>query len=385
MNRMLSWVEIDADRLRTNIDAFRTVTAPGTALMVVVKANAYGHGLEAVAPIAAERADWLGVNNIDEALQLTRLGIRKPIAILGHSSTDQAENIVANSYRQVLYRMDVAKSLSSAAVRLAATAKVHLKIETGTNRQGIPLGALESFLNELRNLPALEVEGVYTHFANIEDTLDPSFAESQLAKFRKALTLLEQAGIRPGRIHASATAGTLLYPDMDFTMVRLGIGAYGIWPSRETQLAARERGRLLSLAPVLTWKTRVAQVKTVAPGEYVGYGLTYRASRPMKLVVLPIGYYDGYDRKLSNSGRALIHGQPASVIGRVAMNMTMLDVTDIGAELDDEVVLLGRQGDSEIRVEELAEKIGTIAYEVVARINPLIPRNVTPSDRGISL
>src|SRR5262245_16066880 len=164
---------------------------------------------------------------------------------------------------------------------------------------------------------------------------------------------------------------------MDSWMVRLGIGTYGIWPSRETQIAARERGRLLSLTPVLTWKTRVAQVKDVNTGDYVGYGLTYRASRPMKLVVLPIGYYDGYDRKLSNSGRALIHGKPASVIGRVAMNMTMLDVTDIGAELDDEVVLIGRQGNAEIRVEELAEKIGTISYEVVARINLLIRRVAT--------
>jgi alanine racemase len=161
---------------------------------------------------------------------------------------------------------------------------------------------------------------------------------------------------------------------MAFTMVRVGIGTYGIWPSRETQLAARERGKRPSLQPVLTWKTRVAQVKHVAAGEYVGYGLTYRASRPMTLVVLPVGYYDGYDRKLSNSGRALIHGQPASVVGRVAMNMTMLDVTDIGAELDDEVVLIGRQGNAEIRAEELAEKIGSIPYEVVSRINPLIRR-----------
>src|SRR5207237_9107025 len=186
--------------------------------------------------------------------------------------------------------------------------------------------------------------------------------------------LLEAAGIRPAQLRASATAGSLLYPEMDLTLVRLGIGIYGIWPSCETQLAARERGRRLTLAPVLTWKTRVVQVKEVNAGDYVGYGLTYRASRPMKLVVLPIGYYDGYDRKLSNSGRALIHGQPASVVGRVAMNMTMLDVTDIGADLDEEVVLIGRQSNAEIRVEELAEKIGSIPYEVVARINPLIPR-----------
>jgi alanine racemase len=371
---MLSWIEIDTGRLKANIDAFRTVIAPGTELMAVVKANAYGHGLEAVAAAAAEQADWLGVNCVDEALAITKLGIRKPVAILGHTPVDQLDAVAANGYRQVLYRIDVARALSESARKFGTAAKVHVKIETGTNRQGIPLADLPAFASELAKLPAVEIEGAYTHFANIEDTLDPSFAESQLKKFRDALAVLAQMGIRPAKIHASATAGALLYADMDFNLVRVGIGVYGIWPSRETQIAARERGRRLALAPVLTWKTRVVQVKEVNAGDFVGYGLTYRASRPMKLVVLPIGYYDGYDRKLSNSGRALIHGQPASLVGRVAMNMTMLDVTDIGANLDDEVVLIGRQGSAEIRVEELAEKIGTIGYEVVARINPLIPR-----------
>jgi len=371
---MLSWIEIDAQRLRNNIDAFRTTIAPTTSLMVVVKANAYGHGLETVAPLAADRADWLGVNCIDEALVITELKIQKPIAILGHTPLEQMDAVVQNEYRQVLYRVDVARALSRASVQLGTPAKVHLKIETGTNRQGIAVDKLAAFIDEIKKLPGLEIEGAYTHFANIEDTLDPSFAESQVQKFRQALDILKGLDIRPPQVHASASAGALLYSDMDFSMVRVGIGTYGIWPSRETQIAARERGRKLSLAPVMTWKTRVAQVKDVSAGEYVGYGLTFRASRAMKLAVLPIGYYDGYDRKLSSSGRALIHGQPASIVGRVAMNMTMLDVTDVGADLDDEVVLLGRQGNAEIRVEEIAEKIGSIPYEVVARINPLIPR-----------
>jgi alanine racemase len=373
---MLSWIEIDTTRLKANIDALRGVTAPGTSLMVVVKANAYGHGLEAVAPVAAERADWLGVNCLDEALAITRIGIQKPVAILGHTPVDDLELVVRNGYRQVLYRLDVAQALSSAAQKLRTIANVHLKIETGTNRQGVALPELASFAQEIRKLPRVEIEGVYTHFANIEDTLDPSFAQSQLRRFQEALAILDRAGISPSHVHASATAGSLLYPEMDFTMIRLGIGTYGVWPSRETQLAARERGRVLTLQPVLQWKTRVVQVKEVKAGDHVGYGLTYRTSRPMKLVVLPIGYYDGYDRKLSNSGRALIHGQPAPVVGRVAMNMTMLDVTDIGAQLDDEVVLIGHQGDSQLRVEELAEKIGTISYEVLARINPMIPRRL---------
>jgi alanine racemase len=249
-----------------------------------------------------------------------------------------------------------------------------LKLETGTNRQGIPFGELPGLARQIRTMPGVLIEGAYTHFANIEDTLDPSFAERQLGKFRDALAALDQAGIRPPLIHAAATAGTLLYPETGFTMIRLGIGAYGIWPSRETQLAARERGRRITLTPVMTWKTRVAQIKTVEAGEHVSYGLTYQASHRMQVAVLPIGYYDGYDRKLSNCGRVLIRGRAVPVIGRVAMNMTMVDVTDVSAQPDDEVVLLGRQGSAEIRAEELAEKIGTIAYEVVSRINPRIPR-----------
>jgi alanine racemase len=160
-------------------------------------------------------------------------------------------------------------------------------------------------------------------------------------------------------------------------MIRLGIGAYGIWPSRETQLAARERGRLIKLTPVLTWKTRVVQIKKVSAGDYVGYGLTYQAGRAMRVAVLPVGYYDGYDRQLSNSARVLVREHYAPVIGRIAMNMMMIDVTDIEAENDDEVVLIGRQGSHEIRVEELAEKCGTIAYEFLARINPFLHRIVT--------
>src|SRR5436309_3137298 len=246
---MLSWIEIDAARLRRNIDAFRTVIAPGTALMAVVKANAYGHGLETVAPVAAERADWLGVNSVDEALAITRLGIHKPVAILGHTPLDQIEPVVRNGYRQVLYRLDMAKALSELAQKHGTIAQVHLKIETGTNRQGIAPAELQAFTEEIGRLPRLHVEGVYTHFANVEDTLDPSFAQSQLRRFQEALATLERAGIRPQHVHASATAGSLLYPEMDFTMVRIGIGTYGVWPSRETQLAARERGRMPALQP----------------------------------------------------------------------------------------------------------------------------------------
>ena len=342
--------------------------------MVVVKANAYGHGLREIGPVAAESADWLGVNAIGEAEELHQLGIRKPVAILGHTEFDQAESVVARGFRQVVYRVDAVRALSAAADKLGKDAKLHLKIETGTNRQGITLSDLPAFLQVVRHLPGLEVEGAYTHFANIEDTLDPSFAQLQLRRFKEALDILAANGIRPPVIHAAATSGALLYPDMGCNMFRLGIGTYGIWPSRETQLAARERGRQPHLAPVLAWKTRIVQIKEVPAGDYIGYGLTFQASRPMRTAVLPVGYYDGFDRKLSNSARVLVRGSFAPVIGRVAMNMTMIDVTDIAAENDDEVVLIGRQRNQEIRAEELAEKAGTIAYELLARLNPLTPR-----------
>jgi alanine racemase len=296
------------------------------------------------------------------------------VAILGHTEFGLFDAVLREEFRQVVYRTDAALRLSEAAGKTNTIARVHLKIETGTNRQGIPAGQLPEFIQRVRAMPRIEVEGVYTHFANIEDTLDPSFAQLQLQRFQTALDILNTAGVRPKYIHAAATAGALLYPQTGFNMVRIGIGAYGIWPSRETQLATRERGRRPSLTAALTWKTRVIQIKTVEAGEYVGYGLTFQASRQMKVVVIPVGYYDGYDRKLSNCGRVLIRGHAAPIVGRVAMNMMMADVTDADAQVDDEVVLLGRQGGIEIRAEELAEKIGTIAYEVVSRINPELPR-----------
>ena len=371
---MLTWIEIDAAAIGRNLGAFRSVVTPGTAVMAVVKGNAYGHGLEVVAPLAAKHADWLGVNNLEEALAVRDLGIDKPVAILGHTEPERLDYVVAEEFRQVVYREDVAEGLSRSARDRRTTARVHLKVETGTHRQGVAIGTLESFVRFVHSLPNLEIEGVYTHFANIEDTLDPAFAQFQMDEFRRALTIVREAGARFSWVHASATSGALLYPETGFNMIRVGIGAYGIWPSRETQLVARERGRLISLTPALTWKTRIAQIKTVQPGQFVGYGLTFQARHPMKIAVLPIGYYDGYDRKLSNCGRVLAGGQAVPVIGRVMMNMIVIDVTHADVQPEDEVVLIGRQGKSEIRIEELAEKIGTIAYEVVSRINPAIPR-----------
>jgi alanine racemase len=371
---VISWIEIDTKNLRANLDTIRSVLPAGLSVMAVIKANAYGHGIEVCARAAADRADWLGVNALDEALLVRTVSKDKPILILGHTEPERFGDVVRQRLRQVVYRIDMAEALSAAAVQADAPVNIHIKIETGTNRQGVALGDLPAFAKRVASLPGLQVEGAYTHFANIEDTLDPSFAASQRERFSQGVRILREAGNPLPVIHAAATAGALLYDQSDFTMARVGIGLYGVWPSRETQLAARERGLRIALAPVLSWKTRIAQIKTVGAGEYVGYGLTYQAPRPMRVAVLPIGYYDGFDRKLSNSGRALVNGVFAPVVGRVAMNMIMLDVSEAHASEDDEVVLIGRQGKSEIRAEELAEKAGTIAYEILSRLNPLIPR-----------
>lgn len=370
----MSWVEIDLSRLLENIATFRSAISDTTRLMAVVKSNAYGHGLGLVSDALAGAVDWFGVDSVPEALEVASLAPGKPILILGFSPPDQSDTIVRSGFRQVVYRHDTLRSLSESAARLGQTARLHLKIETGTNRQGIPLDDVARFAEEASKLPGIQVEGAYTHFSNIEDTLDPTFAMLQVTRFREAIGRIGAAGIEITETHAAATAGILLYPETHFSMVRLGIGAYGIWPSRETRLAAREKGIRPVLRPIMSWKTRVVQLKDVEEGEYVGYGQAFQAPRPMTVAVIPVGYYEGYDRRLSSSARALVGGKPAAVIGRVAMNMTMLDVTGTGVRLDDEVVLIGRQGDQEILADELAEKIGTIAYEVVSRVNPLLER-----------
>ncbi len=372
-----SWIEISGDRLRNNLESFRSVLSVNTNLMVVVKANAYGHGLRVVSDAIRDRVDWFGVDSLREALEVHVVAPEKPVLILGYSRAEDADEIVEHEFRQVVYRQDVADAISEAARKAGKTARIHLKIETGTNRQGIPLGEVAAFSQFVRDLPNLEIEGTYTHFANIEDTLDPSFANLQLERFNEAIAQLKRSGTTPKLIHADATAGILLYPETHFTMVRLGIGAYGAWPSRETQIAARERGRKIKLEPVLTWKTRIAQLKKMEAGDYAGYGLSFQANRTTTLAIIPVGYYEGYTRALSNSGRALVGGASAPVVGRVAMNMTVLDVTDVDASLDDEVVLIGSQGENEITADELAEKTGTISYEVLSRINPLLERRLT--------
>ena len=371
-----SWIDVDADALRANVESFRTLLSDGTQLMVVVKSNAYGHGLELAAQAMSERVDWFGVNSLDEAEALVASGIDRPVLIMGHTPHGLADRVVSGGFRQVVFRADTVRQLSEAAQAQGATARLHLKIETGTNRLGVRVSELDDFLRGVDGLPGIHWEGVYTHFANIEDTLDPAYATAQLSRFREALAALSAGGVTPELIHASASSGAILYPDVQFDMVRVGIGAYGVWPSRETQLAARSRQREVELSPALTWKSRLVQAKDVEAGESIGYGRTFQATRKIRVGVVPVGYHDGYNRLLSNRASVLVHGRRVPVVGRVAMNMLTVDVTDVDAQVDDEVVLLGGQGASRISAEELADICSTIPYEILAGIHPSLPRHL---------
>jgi alanine racemase len=345
----------------------------------VVKSNAYGHGMLEVAAMTRRcPVDWLCVNGVDEAVELRRAGHDEPVLILGYVPLDRLESVVEHGLRTVVYNRETLDRLDEIAQRRRRRVDVHVKLETGTHRQGVSEGELPAFLARLRGAAGLRLEGLTTHFANIEDTTDHRVALRQIERFSRLCEGIEDAsGQRPLK-HAACSAATLLFSRTHLDLVRIGISLYGLWPSRETYVACLERGKpALELRPVLTWKTRIAQVKPVPEGEYVGYGCTYRASRDSRVAVLPVGYHEGYDRGLSSVAHVLIRGRRAPVRGRVCMNMCMVDVTDIPeARLEDEVVLLGSQGDERVSAEQLATWCGTIAYEIVARIHPALPRVV---------
>lgn len=376
---LAQWVEVSRKALTRNVSQFRRRVGSGRKLLAVVKANAYGHGILEVSRIAiGAGADWLGVNSLEEGIELRRAGVRAPILVLGYVPLGRLGDAVAHGLRLTVYNKASVDGLAAACRRLKKKARVHVKVETGTNRQGVVEGELPAFARSIQRRPGLVLEGLSSHFANIEDTTDHSFPQRQLAAFERSVRGLEKAGIEVPIKHMSCTAATILFPETYFDMVRVGIGLYGLWPSKETYLScALDKRESLTLEPVLTWKARIAQVKRIAKGGAVGYGCTFRATRRTTLAVIPVGYYDGYDRGLSNTAYVLVRGQRAPLRGRVAMNFSTADVTDIpNVGIEDEVVLLGAGGRERITAEQLAALAGTISYEIVARINPLVPRIV---------
>ncbi|MBI2567688.1 MAG: alanine racemase [Candidatus Schekmanbacteria bacterium] len=375
--RASSWVEISATALRHNLGEFRRIIGPRCGLMAVVKSNAYGHGLAIVAgEAAAAGVEALGVNTVDEGLTLRRAGIDTRIVVLGYLTPAAMAEAVAARLEPTVYQMEAIASARTAAAAARTRARLHLKVETGTHRQGVSEAELISVSRAITADPHLELAGLSTHFANIEDTTDHTYARQQLACYEALVRRLADHGIVPGIRHIACSAAAILLSETHQDMARVGIGLYGLWPSKETYLSSLlQAGMRVDLVPVMALKARIAQVKDVPAGAYVGYGLTYRATHPTRLAVLPIGYYEGYDRGLSNLAHVLVHGVRAPVRGRICMNICMVDVTDVpAAAVNDEVVLLGAQGDERVRAEDLARHIGTINYEIVARIHPDLPR-----------
>jgi alanine racemase len=372
-------VEIDRKALAHNIREFRQRIGPRRIFLAVVKANAYGHGLLEVAGVAAaEGVDWFGVHSVAEGIALRRAGVGAPVLVLGYAPLFALEEAVAADLRLTVYNKETIVRLGGLARRLGRTVRVHVKLETGTWRQGVAPGDLAGFVRDIRRRPGLVVEGLSSHFANIEDTTKHDYPRRQLETYRAACRALEAGGPRVPLKHMSCTASTILFPAPGFNLARVGIGLYGLWPSKETFLSCLlDRKDPLSLKPVLAWKARVAQVKKVPPGADIGYGCTYRTTRRTVLAVVPVGYFDGYDRGLSNTAHVLIKGRRAPVRGRVAMDFFMADVTDIpDVMLEDEVTLIGADGRERVSAEDLASLAGTISYEILARINPSVPRVV---------
>lgn len=376
MEKMLNWVEVSRENLTHNVKTFRKLIGKDRILCPAVKSNAYGHGLMECAPVILEAgADWLGVNSLEEAQKLRERGIKTPVYIMGYVPNSRLTEAVKGDFRLVVYNEDTLNELAAICKKTNSRALTHLKLETGNNRQGVRKEELEKIIGIYRDHPLLKLEGLATHFANIEDTIDHSYLDFQLDNFKKMLAIIKAMGFDPPYKHCANTAAAILFPKTYFNMARTGIGTYGLWPSNETLISARHEGVKVDLKPVMTWKTRIAQIKDVPEGDYVGYGCTFRTQRDSRIAILPVGYFEGYGRELSNLGYVLIDGKRSPVRGRVCMNMTMVDVTNIpDAKVEDEVVLLGSQKDEAISAEQVADWMKTINYEVVARIHESIKR-----------
>jgi alanine racemase len=361
-------IEIDLGALRRNYHALRA--AAGTAdMMVVVKADAYGHGAVAIArTLAAEGCGHFGVATISEASELRDAGIRTRIYLLGGFFPEQAREILALEVTPFIFDVSIVAPLNAAAKELGRqNVAVHLKIDTGATRLGVMPWELARAIEELSAATSLRLEGACTLFANAGDPAS-SVTDSQLRVFNDALATLAMAGMRPEVVHAANSAALVLRPDSHFNLVRPGLATYGLPPV----LAVREK---VDLTPIMTFKTRLMQTKRVAAGTGVGYGHTFVTQRESVLGILPVGYADGYRRGLQHGCEVLIGGRRAPVVGAVSMDLTEIDLTDLpSVAVGDEVVLWGRSGDDTISVNDVARIAQTISYEMLCTVGRRVSR-----------
>ena len=354
-----TWAEIDLDAVRYNYTYIRSLLAPTTQLMAVVKADAYGHCVQRVARVYDEAgATWFAVSNLEEALQLRQMGLRQRILILSYTPPEAVKTLAAEAITTAVVSREHAEALDARAAAEGVTLTVHLKVDTGMGRVGL---RDDADIAAVCRLPHLNAEGIFTHFATA-DSDDEAYTNAQFAAFQAHIAAAKAAGVTFALHHCCNSAATLRYPNMHMDLVRPGIILYGCMPDGSINEHLR---------PVMALKTAISQVKTLKAGESVSYGRTFCATEDMTLATVPIGYADGYSRLLSNRAEMLVNGQRASVVGNVCMDQTMLDVSGIqNVEAGTAITAFG----GDLRVEELATLTGSISYELLCLVGKRVPR-----------
>lgn len=382
-----TWIELDKKALLSNFCVMRGLIPKKTKFLAVIKSNAYGHGLAQIAKILESGITnnelsvrknhnskfmihnsrlWFGVDSIVEALRLRREGIKNNILVLGMTLPARLKDAV---YSRSILTISSFPALAELA-KDKNRPEFHLKIDTGMHRQGFFLSDIPKVISILKQ-NKLAPQGIFTHFASAKDSAAPAYTRYQLTNFKKAVDMMQEAGYKNLIKHSAASGGTLLFLDSHMDMVRVGMALYGYYPSEEASL---QMGAKIRLKPVLSWRAVVGEVKEIPKDAYVGYDLTEKVSRKTKIAVIPIGYWHGYDRGLSSVGEVLIGGIRRKVLGRVSMDMIVVDVADgkRRVKAGDTVTLIGRDGRSILWADEIGLKIDTSQYEVLTRINPLI-------------
>ncbi len=370
----LSFIELSKKNLIHNIRQFKSLVKKTVKISVAIKGNAYGHGQNEIVKILELYVDYFQVNSIEE-LELLRKVSKKKTLILGYVQKNDLHKVIKLGCILSVFSIEQIKHIGAMAEMCKKIQEIHIPVDAYLGREGFLINDLPEIFKKIKKYKFIKLSGIYAHFANIEDTRDFSHAEKQIKEYEKALELASAFGFNNLQTHISATSGLLVYEKGAgiHSLVRLGIGAYGLWPSEH--LRSLYKNFPFELKPVLVWKTKIAQVKILPKGFPIGYGLTYITKKKTKIAVIPQGYADGFGRNFSNNGFVLIGGTRCRILGRVMMNMFAVDVNHLKKiRVEDEVVILGRQGKEKITAEEMAKKINTINYEITTRISSLLPR-----------
>lgn len=366
-----TWAEIDLDALAHNFGVIRERVGPAVKILAAVKADAYGHGaVECSTRLDREGVDWFGVALPEEGIELRNAGIAKPILCMGGIWAGQEDACIQQHLTPVVYRLDVVEALDRAAKAAGTTVKVHLKIDTGMGRLGVRADEVRDFCAALKRFTNIRVDGLMTHLASADDEEQTEFTVSQLQRFEQALAAFRDHGFEPTYIHAANSAGLFTFAESRANMVRPGGTLYGF--TRDVLPATSVTP---PLRPVMSLYSRIMLLKQVPKGAKLGYGGTFETTRDSVIATIPIGYDDGYRRAFSNRARVIVRGQFAPVVGRISMDLTIIDVTDVrDVAHDDPVTLLGNDGDCSITAEDLGELAGTISYEITCGISGRVPR-----------